>query len=353
MKKEHLRRLAGLLLIIMLAAGLRLFLTRQHEAPAERLVIYGNIDIRQVELAFHANERIAVMHVQEGDPVRKGQLLATLETERLTYAMKRAEAQVAAQQENLKRLIAGSRYEEIRKARADVEAAQAEARNAELSYSRSHLLASIDLIAKQDEDNARAAAEAGGARLKAAEAALELAVAGSRKEDIESARAVLKAAEAEVALARRNRANASLFAPSDGVIQVRIMEPGDMASPQKPVYTLAITDPIWVRAYLPEPELGKVRPGMRAEVTTDSYPGKRYEAWLGYISPTAQFTPKSVETQEVRTSLVYQVRVHVCNPAGELRLGMPATVTIPLNQPPGRQRPAEDPCKEADEKREP
>lgn len=134
-------------------------------------------------------------------------------------------------------------------------------------------------------------------------------------------------------MARKALADASLYAPDNAIIQERILEPGDMASPQRPVYTLALTDPLWVRAYVQGPDLGKLKPGMRAEVSTDSYPGKRYRAWVGYISPTAEFTPKSVETTEVRSSLVYQVRIFVCSPQNELRLGMPATVTIPLGQP--------------------
>ena len=101
---------------------------------------------------------------------------------------------------------------------------------------------------------------------------------------------------------------------------------------QRTVYTVALTNPVWVRAYVPEPKLGKIWLGMSAEVETDSYPGKQYEAWIGFISPTAEFTPKTVETTELRTRLVYQVRVYVCNPENELRLGMPATVIIPLDQ---------------------
>jgi HlyD family secretion protein len=104
-----------------------------------------------------------------------------------------------------------------------------------------------------------------------------------------------------------------------------------MASPQQPVFTLALTNPVWVRTYVSETDLGKISPGMKAYATTDSFPEKRYEGWIGYISPTAEFTPKSVETREVRTHLVYQVRVYVCNPENELRLGMPATVIVPLN----------------------
>jgi HlyD family secretion protein len=105
-----------------------------------------------------------------------------------------------------------------------------------------------------------------------------------------------------------------------------------MAFPETPVYTLALTNPVWVRAYVSEPDLGKIKLGMSAEVSTDSYPGKVYKGWVGFISPTAEFTPKSVETTEERTKLVYQVRIYVCNSQNELRLGMPATVVIPLNQ---------------------
>ena len=125
-----------------------------------------------------------------------------------------------------------------------------------------------------------------------------------------------------------------LVAPSDGVIQDRILEVGDMASPQKPVFTIALTTPLWIRAYVDEPDLGKVVPGMAAIVKTDSYPGKDYHGWVGFISPTAEFTPKPVETSQLRTRLVYQVRVFVDNPQNELRLGMPATVILPLDQPP-------------------
>ncbi|WP_419601599.1 efflux RND transporter periplasmic adaptor subunit, partial [Thiolapillus sp.] len=108
-----------------------------------------------------------------------------------------------------------------------------------------------------------------------------------------------------------------------------------MASPLKPALTLAFANPVWVRAYLPETRLGKVKPGMKASITSDSYPGKTYPGWVGYISPTAEFTPKNVETPELRTRLVYQIRVFACNPQEELRLGMPATVNIDLTSPAG------------------
>lgn len=295
------------------------------------LILYGNVDIRDVELAFNNSDRIARMLVKEGDRVSVRQLLGELDTRRLQAAVARAGAQVDAQNEVLTRLVNGTRPEDIRKARADLEMAKAELENARRTSARRQSLAAKKAGSKQEADDAQAAAATAEARLAAAQASLDLALAGPRREDIDEARATLAALQAQLALARIELADASLHAPAAGVIQERLLEPGDMASPQKPVFTLALTDPVWVRAYAAEPDLGKIRPGMAAEVETDSFPGKRYPAWVGFISPTAEFTPKSVEVRQLRTRLVYQVRVFVRNPADELRLGMPATVRVFLN----------------------
>jgi HlyD family secretion protein len=321
--------------------------THRPEVVTDALALYGNVDIRQVNLAFNGSEHVASMQAQEGDRVGKGQLLATLHTHRLEPAVARAEAQVQAQREVVARLLAGTRPEEIRKARADVEAAAAELRDAERTYQRQRSLATRDISSQQQADDAQAAMETSQARLQALQEALQLAIAGPRQEDIAAAKATLKVYEAELALARRELADAELYAPADGVIQDRLLEPGDMASPQRPVYTLALTDPVWVRAYVSEPELGKIRPGMHARVYTDSFPDKPYPSWIGFISPTAEFTPKSVQTSELRTRLVYQVRVHVCNPQDELRLGMPATVIIPLSQPAGAEPAGSERCRQS------
>jgi HlyD family secretion protein len=338
-----------LIIVLLIAAavtgGAWLWESMRHIPSANELVLYGNVDIRQVQLAFNASERIATMLMQEGDKVGKGEMVAVLDIQRFKQRVARAEGQVRAQKEVVARLEAGTRPEEIRKARADVESAEAEAHNARLNYARLGPVAAKGGASQERADNAKADADATAAKLKAAQEVLNLAIAGPRKEDIAAAKATLKVYEAELALTNRDLADAYLYAPVDGVIQDRITEPGDMASPQKPVYTIALTDPLWVRVYIAEPDLGKLRPGMAAEVSTDSYPGKRYRAWIGFISPTAEFTPKSVETPQIRTNLVYQVRVYVCNPQNELRLGMPATVTIPLNQPRTQGAADSDPCK--------
>jgi HlyD family secretion protein len=321
------------IVVLGVAGGFYWQRTHHHEPPATSLTLYGNVDIRQVQLAFNGTDRIDSMLVREGEAVRKGQLLATLDTTRLQQNVALLEAQLAAQQQIVARLVAGNRPEEIRKARADAEAARTNAQNAERTYRRLEDLVARKFVAKQQADDARTAADAAQAKYESAQATSRLEVLGPRVEDIAAAQATLKANEAALAIARKQLSDASLHAPANGIIQDRILEPGDMASPQLSVYTLALTDPIWVRAYVQGSDMGKIHNGMRAEVTTDSYPGKRYRAWLGYISPSAEFTPKSVETTEVRSNLVYQVRVFVCNPQNELRLGMPATVNILLNQP--------------------
>lgn len=328
---KRIRILVGIVVLAAVGAGLWFWRSRGGPEAANCVVLYGNVDIRQVELAFNGSERIAALLVQEGDRVKAGQLLAVLDTQRLEPKVASKEAQAAAQREEVARLEAGNRPEEIRKAKADMGVADAEARNAQLTFQRVTNLIAQNVVPPQQLDDATAALDATAARLNAATQTFDLMVLGPRKEDIAAGKAKLQAYEADLTLARQELADARLYASTNGVIRDRILEPGDMASPQKPVFTLALDDPLWVRAYVAETDLGKIRLGMKAEVTTDSYKDKRYDAWIGFISPTAEFTPKSVETAEVRTKLVYQVRAFVRNPQGELRLGMPAVVTIPLN----------------------
>lgn len=240
------------------------------------LVLYGNVDVREVRLAFDGAEHVNAIEVEEGDRVEAGQLLATLHTDRLIAERDRVAAELAA--------------------------AQAEAHAATLSHRRIEQLANQNMASQDDADVAEAKARVALANAKAAEAAL-----AETDQELKDTR---------------------LHAPRGGVIRERIVEPGDFVNQQNPVLTLALTDPVWVRAYLPETRLGQVKPGMRAEIRTDSYPDRVYEGWVGYISPTAEFTPKNVETPELRTRLVYQLRVYACNPDNELRLGMPATVTL-------------------------
>lgn len=318
------------LAVLALAGGTFVWHASEDRPNPEKLTLYGNVDIRQVELAFKGSERIKKMLAREGENVKKGELLATLDTEKFEANVQLRQAQLSAQEQILARLEAGSRKEEIGKAKAELDAAEIDAENSERTYLRLKNLAGRHFISEQQVDDAKAAMDAANAKSRAANEVLRLAILGPRKEDVRQARSALEADRAALHEAKLDLMDANLYAPSDGVIQDRILEPGDMASPQKPAYTLALTNPLWVRAYVRESDLGRIRPGMKAMVMTDSYPGKEYSGWVGYISPTAEFTPKSVETPDLRSSLSYQVRIYVCNPKNELRLGMPATVSVPL-----------------------
>jgi HlyD family secretion protein len=323
------------LIVLVLAAGTAAgvawwFIHRQTDTS--ELVLYGNVDLRQVQLAFNNSERIAQVLVQEGDHVRKGDVVARLDTSRLEPQVAQAEATVAAQRAVVTRMHNGSRPEEIAQARANVESAKADAVNARQQYGRSLAMLQTRAASLQDVENTRAALDVAVAKLAVNQKALDLAIAGPRQEDIDQAEAQLRANEAQLAYLRQQLADAVLRAPSDAVVRTRLMEPGEMASPMKPVFALAIVDPKWVRAYVAEPDLGKVRPGMPAQVAVDSFPDRRFEGWVGFISPVAEFTPKPVQTEQLRTSLVYEVRVFVKDPGDELRLGMPATVYLALSE---------------------
>ena len=295
--------------------------------------IYGNVDLRQVDLAFPNSQRIVEVSVHEGDRVKRGQVVARIDTSRLQPQVAQAEAEAAALQNVAARLHNGSRPEEIAQAKANLRSAQADATNAAAQYQRLKLLSEQSgggAVSQQDMDNARAAQEVADARVEVNQKTLELTILGPRKEEIAEAEARLRGSEAQVEILRRELADAQLIAPVDAIVRTRIMEPGEIASPQRPVLQLAITDPKWVRAYVSEPDLGKLQPGMEATISVDSFPDRRFDGWVGFISPVAEFTPKAVQTPELRTSLVYEVRVFVKDPQNELRLGMPATVRFAL-----------------------
>jgi HlyD family secretion protein len=329
-KKKIIIVIVALVLVVIFTV---LWWRGDHQASnGTTLRLYGNVDIREVQLAFNNSEHIAEIRVQEGDRVTTGQLLATLHTELLDAQLAEAKANFQVQQQVVARLEAGSRPQEIRKGEAELAAARARATSAADSYMRLERLLKKKLASPEDVENMRSLADAAKAQMDAAEQGLALLNAGPRKEEIAAAQAQLAAREAGVVLAAQQLENANLYAPADGVIRNRILQPGDMAFPQTPVLSLAFIDPVWVRAYLPEPALGQVASGAKAFIHTDSYPDKRYAGWVGYISPTAEFTPKNVQTPELRTRLVYSMRVYACNPQGELRLGMPVTVTIAPGQ---------------------
>lgn len=321
------------LLPLVLLAGIGLGAWRYFTAPtSEELVLYGNVDQRQVELAFIDSERIEEILVQEGTEVQPGQVLARLETRRLRDKIAVAEAQASSAEAALTRLKNGTRPEEIDQARAAVVSAQAELAFAQAQYKRYSDIwkrSNGQAVSKQDIDEAQLQLNVARAKLTEQQKGLRLAEIGPREEDIVEAEAVLRERQRALEELRNQQGDAELKSPSYSVINRRLLEPGDMASPQKAVFSLALLSPKWVRAYVAETDLGRIRPGMEAAIYTDSYPKQGIVGTVGFISSVAEFTPKAVETTELRTSLVYEVRVYVEDPQNILRLGMPATVRFP------------------------
>lgn len=294
----------------------------------DHLTLYGNVDIRQVELGFRVSGRITEMRLEEGDPVTAGTLMAMLDKKPLEDERRQYAAQVAAEAANVERLTAGTRPEEIAEARALVDERRASLNNATRLLKRREELVGTGAVSQAAYDDAQAAVDEAKARLIAANKSLELALNGARIEDIAEAEARLEAARARLAAAETAVADTELAAPADGVVLSRIREPGAIVAAGMPVYTLSLTRPVWVRAYVAEPQLGHVHPGMAAEVITDSRPDRPYRGQVGFISPVAEFTPKAVETADLRSDLVYRLRIVVSDADRGLRQGMPVTVRL-------------------------
>lgn len=330
-----------LLLVILIVVSVLAYWFVSHSRSSEKngeIKLYGNVDIRQVNLAFQVAGQIEKIDVQEGSRVKAGQKLACIDKTRYKAQMDLATEQVNALQAQLDKMLAGNRPEEIAQAKNRYLAAKAEAEQAQKTYQRLKTLLPKKLASQDDVDLAASKADATRHNEVAAKNTWEVVKLGARKEDIAQVRAQIAQAQAQVTIAKKNFTDANLISPVDGIIRDRVLEAGDIAQPQQTVMTLALQSPKWVRAYVSEKQLGKVKLGLPATITTDSYPGKVYKGWVGYLSPVAEFTPKTVQTEDLRTQLVYQVRIYTCDTSGELRLGMPATVTInehgsPLKDP--------------------
>ena len=326
--------IAVLLLLVSIGAGWFWWSGRDARDAKDELLLYGNVDIRQISLAFDDSGRIAELRAEEGDRIKAGDVIGVLDTRTLELQAGQAEAEVEAQRQTLLRLRNGSRPEEIAEARAKLASAESDARRAEQELSRKTRLQESRAVSVQDVDEARNSAEVAGAKVEELRATLRLAELGPRAEEVAAAEAQLVASQAQLALLRHQIELGTLRAPTDAVVRSRLREPGDMATPQQAVFALALTRPKWMRVYVGEPDLGKIRPGMEAQVFTDSHPHQPVRGTVGYISSVAEFTPKAVQTEELRTSLVYEVRVIVEDDADTLRLGQPVTVHLPIKPAP-------------------
>lgn len=320
------------LIVIIVVAGLVIaaFATRgfgffpKAQGP---LAIYGNVDIREVDLGFRVGGRIAQIPVEEGAHVKAGDLLAALEKAPLEDRAAQATAQVAQAQAQLDKLLHGSRSQDIEAAKARVVSASAAASDAEGDYARRQPLVEPGAISKALWDETVVARDRARAALAEAKANLSLVQVGPRAEDIEAGRAAVQAAKAAQSSIATDTGDTRLLASSDGTVVTRAREPGAIVGPGETVFTLAIDRPLRVRAYVAETDLSRIAPGMAVTVKADGN-DKTYHGTIGYISPRAEFTPKTVQTSDLRTDLVYRLRIVVTDPDGNLRQGQPVTVMV-------------------------
>lgn len=319
--------------VIAVAAATAGFYFNDQSENASQIKLFGNVDIRQVSLAFTQSERVTAVNVEEGDQVHQGDVIATLDATLLQLNVRQSDASIAAQQALVTKLEAGSRKQEVSQANAAVDELNAQVNLAE---SRLQRILSVQQqtngrgVSQQDIDDASTQLASLKASLARSKAAQDLVNEGPRQEDIMQAKAQLEVLKANHSVLIEQLNRTQLISPTDAVVRSRLLEPGDMASPQRAVVTLALTTPKWVRVYISEPNLPRIHLGDQVQVSADGIPNGPISGTIGYISSVAEFTPKNVQTEELRTALVYEVRVRVNDPDSLLKLGMPATVVIDL-----------------------
>ena len=344
-----------IIIVIALVGLAGYYACSQGYTKAQELVLSGNVDIRSVNVSFRVSGRLAKLTAEEGNHVKKGELLGELDAQPYEIAVRQAEQNIRTAQAGVEQarcseqsamaalqlLESGYREEEIAKAAAELAAQEVLLLNAEKEYNRMKGLIQASAISEQTLDAAEREYLSRRQLVEASRAVLSQLQAGYRKEEIEKARAQLatasagvKEAEARLGLAETqleqaqlNLEDTRLVSPDDGILMTRALEPGAMVASGATVFTLSLRKPIRVRAWVDAVYLGKVHLGQKVRVTDDS--GQQYEGTISFISPQAEFTPKTVETADIRTTLVYRIQVTIPDGAENLNAGAPVFVFIP------------------------
>jgi HlyD family secretion protein len=325
MKKPVVIALVVAAVVAVIGAGTAWYQSRQDHA----LTLYGNVDIRTVNMSFRVGGRLQALQVDEGDAIKTGQTLGELDRAPYENALLQAKANVSTAQAQYDLMMAGYRAEEIAQAAAAVRQAQAAYDYAQNFYQRQQGLWKSRTISANDLENARSSRDQAQASLKSAQDKLSQYRAGNRPQEIAQAKANLEQAQAQLAQSQLDLHDTTLVAPSNGTLLTRAVEPGSMLNAGSTVLTLSLTRPVWVRAYVDEKNLSQAQPGRELLLYTDGRPDKPYHGKIGFVSPTAEFTPKTVETPDLRTDLVYRLRIIVTDADDTLRQGMPVTVRFP------------------------
>jgi HlyD family secretion protein len=317
-----------LIALVIVGAVVTLLLVRRTANGPIGLKVSGTLEVTTIELAFKVEGRLHERLVDEGETVRNGQTVARLDSDELMQDRDARAADLRSAEAALADLQAGSRREEIARGEATLNRVKAEADRAAADYFRSEELLRREVISRMEYDAAKAAKDSSAAALREAEENLRLLKAGPRPDAVRQAKGRQDAAQAALALSATRLAQAVLASPANGIVLSKHAEPGEMLTPGSPVITIGKMDEVWLKAYIPETELGRVKVGQIARVTSDTWPDKVYEGKISFISPQAEFTPKNVQTEKERVKLVYRVKITLSNPNGELKPGMPADAVI-------------------------
>jgi HlyD family secretion protein len=387
------RRVVLILLVLAAAAGGAWYWFEGRMNATNNILVSGNLELTQVDLSFKTAGRMTELAVREGDFVKKGDLIAKLDSAQLEQQLLRDQAAVASAQSSLQQLqtsieyqaatidsdistrraelaqaqakldelLAGSRPQEIQQAQSAVADAKAWNDQAKSDWERAQSLFSREDISKSQFDQARAKLDSTAAQLRQAQDRLALVQEGPRKEEIAGARAQVARSQAAVQTAEANRielrrkqeelaarrseidrtraqvgmtqtqiADSTIVAPIDGVVLVKSAEAGEVLAAGTTIVTLGDIAHPWLRAYINETDLGRIKLGGKVRLSTDSFPGKTYEGRISFISSEAEFTPKQIQTKEERVKLVYRIKIDVDNPHQELKNNMPVDGEILL-----------------------
>jgi HlyD family secretion protein len=297
-------------------------------------VVSGNIEVTEAQSSFKIGGRVDARLVSEGDVVHAGQIVARLDRVELAQQVALQQAEVHGAAADLAELEAGSRPEEISQGEAALARARAEEERWRAESARQAALYQQDIVSAREQEAAQATLEVARAHVRDAEERLTLLRKGPRQERIAQARARLERARQARGLSQTRLDDALLVAPISGIVLSDNVEPGEYVSPGTPVVTIGALADVWLRAYIDEPDLGRVKVGQHARLTTDTYPDKVYEGVVSFLASEAEFTPKNVQTDKERVKLVYRIKIDVPNPSFELKPGMPADAEILLAEVP-------------------
>ena len=288
----------------------------------------GTVEATEVDIRSEASGKILALYFDEGAWVKKGDVIAEIDHEKLDIELAQAKARLAETEAQLTLLIKGLRDKEVERASETLLESKVLLKDNKREYTRIQKLYEEEVVDLGSRDKAEAAYEAAQKRYEIAKKNYEIALEGSRKEEIQAGEAVKEAAEAQVKLIERRIEDATITIPIDGVISERYVELGELMSVGSLIVTVIDLTHVWIMAYVSEKNLGKVNLGRQGKIMVDSFPHKEFIGTVTYISPEAEFTPKNIQTKEERVKLVFGVKIEVDNPDQELKPGMPADAVI-------------------------